>query len=104
VWRAQAGLVVSPLLLAFAPSLLGQETAQALSGTKRLKNLTLEELSKIELTTVSTESTDAFRTPAAISVLTRQDIARSGATNTPALRRKRNVGGLSCGERRFYVL
>jgi iron complex outermembrane receptor protein len=49
--------------------------------------MTLQELSKIEVTTVSKESTEAFRTPAAINVLTREDIARSGATSIPDLLR-----------------
>jgi iron complex outermembrane recepter protein len=52
-----------------------------------LKRLTLEELSRIEVTTVSKESTEAFKTPAAIFVLTREDIARSGATVLPELLR-----------------
>jgi iron complex outermembrane receptor protein len=48
-----------------------------------LKELSLEELSKIEVTTVSKEATGAFKSPNAIYVLTRDDIARSGATNIP---------------------
>ena len=54
---------------------------------RALKNLTLEELSKLEVTTVSKESTEAFRTPAAIYVLTHEDIVRSSASNIPDLLR-----------------
>jgi iron complex outermembrane receptor protein len=54
-----------------------------LAGASGLKSLSLEALSKIEVTSVSKESTAAFRTPAAISVLTQDDIRRSGATNIP---------------------
>src|SRR5690349_10140648 len=52
-----------------------------------LKALSLEDLSKIEVTSVSKEANPAFQTPAAISVLTRDDIRTSGATNIPDLLR-----------------
>jgi iron complex outermembrane receptor protein len=62
--------------------------SEVVSAQERsLKNLSLEELSRIEVTEVLKEATDAFRTPAAVSVLTRQDIARSGATTIPDLLR-----------------
>jgi iron complex outermembrane recepter protein len=79
------------LLLGFASGASGQgqpQDSQERTGPQvLLKNLSLEELSKIELTTVSKESTEAFKTPAAIYVLTREDIARSGATTIPDLLR-----------------
>ncbi len=52
-----------------------------------LKSLSLEELSRIEVTTVSKEASSALRTPAAIHILTQEDIRRSGATNIPDLLR-----------------
>jgi iron complex outermembrane receptor protein len=48
-----------------------------------LKNLSLEELSQIEVTTPSKEPQEAFRTPVAIYVITGEDIKRSGATSIP---------------------
>jgi iron complex outermembrane receptor protein len=48
-----------------------------------LKALSLEELSQIEVTTLSKEPAAAFRTPGAISVITGDDIRRSGATTIP---------------------
>ena len=48
-----------------------------------LKNLSLEELSQIEVTTPSKEPVKAFQTPAAIYVITGDDIRRIGATNIP---------------------
>jgi iron complex outermembrane receptor protein len=57
------------------------------TGPQSLKTMSLEDLSKIEVITVSKEATGAFQMPAAISVLTREDIARSGATNIPDLLR-----------------
>jgi iron complex outermembrane receptor protein len=48
-----------------------------------LKRLSLEELSQLEVTTVSKEPFPAFRTPAAVYVVTQEDIRRSGATSIP---------------------
>jgi outer membrane cobalamin receptor len=48
-----------------------------------LKLLSLEELGNIEVTTVSKEPEEVWKTPAAISVLTKEDIRRSGATSIP---------------------
>ncbi len=53
------------------------------TGPAALKNLTLEELSQIEVTTPSKEPVKAFNTPAAIFVITGEDIRRSGATCIP---------------------
>ena len=52
-----------------------------------LKDLSLEQLSQIEVTTVSKELAPAFRTPAAIFVITQDEIRRSGATIIPDLLR-----------------
>ena len=48
-----------------------------------LKSLSLEQLGKIEVTTQSKEPTQVWDTPAAIFVLTQDDIRRSGVTNVP---------------------
>ena len=53
------------------------------SNPAALKNLSLEELSQIEVTTPSREPTKVSRTPAAIYVITGEDIRRSGATCIP---------------------
>ena len=52
-------------------------------GPDTLKNLSLEQLSQIEVTTPSKEPVKAFRTPAAIFVITGEDIRRAGVTNIP---------------------
>jgi iron complex outermembrane receptor protein len=52
-------------------------------GPRELKNMTLEELSQIEVTTPSKQPAKAFATPAAIYVITGEDIRRSGATSIP---------------------
>ena len=57
------------------------------AGYRELKRLSLEELSQLEITTVSKEPSRAFRTPAAIYVMTQEDIRRSGATSIPDILR-----------------
>ena len=49
----------------------------------RLKDLSLEELANIEVTTPGKAPESAFRAPAAVYVLTQDEIRRSGATNIP---------------------
>jgi iron complex outermembrane recepter protein len=75
------------LLLMLAPMVRGDDPppqgAPGQSGPAALKNLSLEELSQIEVTTPSKEPVKAFRTPAAIYVITGDDIRRSGATSIP---------------------
>ena len=48
-----------------------------------LKGLSLEQLGNIEVTTVTREPVSVNRTPAAIYVITQEDIRRSGATSIP---------------------
>lgn len=48
-----------------------------------LKNLSLEELSQIEVTSPSKEPTRVFQSPVAIYVITGEDIRRSGVTTLP---------------------
>ena len=48
-----------------------------------LKQLSLEELGNVEVTTVSKNPQRVLRTPAAIFVITQEDIRRSGATSIP---------------------
>jgi iron complex outermembrane receptor protein len=48
-----------------------------------LKGLSLEQLGNIEVTTVSKSPVSVARTPAAVYVITQQDIRRSGATSLP---------------------
>jgi len=48
-----------------------------------LKQLSLEALGNIEVTSTSKEPETLRRTPAAVYVLTSEDIRRSGATSFP---------------------
>ena len=60
--------------------------AAATAGTDdqpdaQLKHLTLEQLGQVIVTSVSKEPEEVWQTPAAIYVLTHDDIVRSGATS-----------------------
>jgi iron complex outermembrane receptor protein len=56
---------------------------QTVPTPSALKQMSLEELSHIEVTTVAKAPVQAFRTPAAIYVITGDEIRRSGATSIP---------------------
>jgi iron complex outermembrane recepter protein len=64
----------SSLLWAVAP-------ARSKDRGQNLKSLTLEQLGNLEVTTQSKEPTQVWDTPAAIYVVTAEDIRRSGATS-----------------------
>jgi outer membrane receptor for ferrienterochelin and colicin len=61
--------------------------ARAAQPSSELKNLNLEQLGNIEVTTASKEPEEVWKTPAAIFVLTKEDIRRSGATSIPEVLR-----------------
>ena len=52
-----------------------------------LKQLSLEQLGDVEVTTVSKDPQQVHKTPAAIFVITQEDIRRSGATSIPEVLR-----------------
>ena len=59
------------------------QTTSADNPQNPLKTLSLEQLGNIEVTTVSKEPEAVRKTPAAIYVITQEDIQRSGANNIP---------------------
>jgi iron complex outermembrane receptor protein len=73
-------------LIALAASVAAQETPDS-SRLASLKEMFLEQLSQIEITSVNKEPASAFRTPAAISVLTSDQIHQSGLRTIPDLLR-----------------
>lgn len=86
--------LVTAVLLVFLLSLLALPQsckAQAVDGGQaapsNLKQLSLEELGDVEVTTASKEPEKVSQTPAAICVLTQEDIRRSGATSIPEVLR-----------------
>ena len=67
-------------------SLADAHTADQNSGLP-LKQLSLAQLGNVEVTTASKEPEEVWRTPAAVYVITQEDIRRSGATNCPDILR-----------------
>jgi iron complex outermembrane recepter protein len=73
------GLAISFVLSSIPAE--GSEPAQQPSNP--LKELTLEQLGNVEVTTVSKEPEEVWKTAAAVYVITNEDIQRSGATTIP---------------------
>ncbi|HEV2273718.1 MAG TPA: TonB-dependent receptor, partial [Acidobacteriaceae bacterium] len=66
---------------------LPAEGAPYAAAEEQLKSLSLEQLGKLQVTTVSKQPEEVWKTPAAVYVLTQDDIRRSGATSLPELLR-----------------
>lgn len=74
--------LIAPLQVCWAQGPNADQTA-----TGNLKQLSLEQLGNLEVTTASKEPEKMQRTTAAIYVLTQEDIRRSGATSIPEVLR-----------------
>jgi iron complex outermembrane receptor protein len=85
-WHRGVVRVVSLLALALGVTHLSAAPAAA-ADDQSLKNLSLEELGNIEVTTLSKQPEEIWQTPAAIQVITAEDIRRSGATSLPEILR-----------------
>ncbi len=70
-------LALNSLALAEDPQTLAQ------ANPERLRQMTLEELSQLQVTTQSKQPVPVNKTPAAIYVITGEDIRRSGVTTIP---------------------
>jgi iron complex outermembrane receptor protein len=90
----ETGLIRTSIRLALLLTLLvpsrecraqGPNADQTAPGN--LKQLSLEQLGNVEVTTASKEPEQVWRTPAAIYVITQEDIRRSGATSIPEVLR-----------------
>ena len=71
-------LTVASAHLVLAGLARGQDT-----GSAALAQMSLEQLGNVEVTTASKEPEEVWKTPAAICVITQEDIRRSGATSIP---------------------
>lgn len=80
-WLADC-LAVCLVLCLGAAALAACAPAHAREG-RELADLSLEELGLIEVTSVSRQAESLFDAPAAVYVITREDIARSGVTSIP---------------------
>ena len=70
-----------------AGGVLADESPVSGEAPGNLKKLSLEQLGDIEVTTVSKDPVKVSQTPAAIYVITQEDIRRSGATSIPEVLR-----------------
>lgn len=71
-----------------APQPSSSRPDQVATAQTPLKELSLEDLLQVEVTTVSRTESTLGRSPAAVHVITQEDIRRSGATTFPELFRK----------------
>ena len=87
--RPYRGLrILHPAALALALSLQAAPgLAQSGGGTAELKRLSLEDLGKIEITSVTKQAEALSDAPAAIYVITNEDIRRSGLRSIPEILR-----------------
>jgi iron complex outermembrane receptor protein len=86
--RVRGALLTSYLLLAASGNLVLADTP----GADNLKQLSLEELMNLEVTSVSKQPKTLLQAASAIQVITGEDIRRSGATSIPeALRLADNL-------------
>lgn len=76
-------LFTAPIAIAVAQQPPKNEVAQV----QQLKSLSLADLGNVKVTTVTKEPEEVWQTPAAIYVLTQNDIRRSGAVTLPDLLR-----------------
>src|ERR1700733_1956098 len=83
-WILSGAGLMSGLLAAVADA---AGTNQLAKSSGDLENFTLEQLVNVKVTSVSKKETDLFTSPAAIYVITAEDIRRSGMTSIPELLR-----------------
>jgi iron complex outermembrane recepter protein len=79
-WILRSAVLAFVLSAALADA---ADTNQPPNASDYLENLTLEQLVNVNVTSVSKMESDAFTSPAAISVITQDDIERNGFTSIP---------------------
>jgi iron complex outermembrane recepter protein len=82
-WRLHLALVGLALsaTVAHAESQATAAVLAGLAGPAQLKDLSLEELGNVQVTTFNKTPTELWDTPAAVYIISGQDILRSGATS-----------------------
>jgi iron complex outermembrane recepter protein len=78
--RALSGVLA---VLGLVSALSAQGPSPEAKSTQDLNQLSLAELGKVEITTVSKDPETVQRTPAAVYVITQEEMRRSGATTLP---------------------
>jgi iron complex outermembrane recepter protein len=88
IFQQLAAFALVSLLSVVAPhASRAQAVGSDRSAPGNLKQLSLEQLGDVKVTTASKEPEKVWRTPAAIYVITQEDIRRSGATSIPEILR-----------------
>jgi iron complex outermembrane recepter protein len=72
-----------PAFLGIAAFADAADTNQPSMSPRDLENFTLEQLVNVKVTSVAKQETDLFTSPAAISVITQDDLQRNGFTSIP---------------------
>jgi iron complex outermembrane recepter protein len=80
-WPVLCALLVAFVLMAAVAE--ANDTNQLSKSSDALDNMTLEQLVNVQVTSVSKKETDLFASPAAIYVITQDDIRRMGVTSIP---------------------
>jgi iron complex outermembrane recepter protein len=78
-----ANAILCLFLVGASQSLTAQSRSPGKTSAEDLNQLSMEQLGDIEVTTVSKAPEQVWRTPAAVFVITKEDIQRSGATSIP---------------------
>ncbi len=81
--RRSSALCALALTAAFLPAVLSAQVTEDAPHTSDLRKLTLEQLMEIEVTSVSRRSEKLSEAPAAIRIVTDDEIRRSGAVVLP---------------------
>jgi len=76
-------VLLSGLFLLQFEEARGAEAPADVKASSALTQMSLEQLGNVEVTTVSKEPEQVWRTPAAVYAITQEDIRRSGATSIP---------------------
>jgi iron complex outermembrane recepter protein len=80
----RACLAAILVIFLLSPVMNGAEAAEVEQNQQNpLKQLTLEQLGNVSVTTATKEPTEVWKTPAAVYVITQEDIQRSGAISIP---------------------
>src|SRR6202795_1495759 len=80
-----SAVILSLVLSGFVATIAhAEDTRTEEKSENPVKQLSLEELGKVEVTSVSKAPEELWNTPAAIFFITQQDIQRSGVTTIPA--------------------
>jgi iron complex outermembrane receptor protein len=81
--RAAARVLATMGALVMCAGARGQDAQDSKRNSQDLANESLEDLMKVEVTSVSKKEQSLSRSAAAVFVITQEDIERSGATNIP---------------------